>query len=84
VSRKDEDDEVYRTFEEKVRGVIREIKAAQQKRGQPTLVGTTSIERSELVAEMLLSSRSTSRRPTRWNRSMPPLAWASRRTISPC
>jgi len=52
VSRKDEDDEVYRTFEEKVRGVIREIKEAQQ-HGQPMLVGTTSIERSELVAEML-------------------------------
>jgi preprotein translocase subunit SecA len=52
VSRKDEDDEVYRTFEEKVRGVIREIKEAQ-KLGQPMLVGTTSIERSELVAEML-------------------------------
>lgn len=53
VSRKDEDDEVYRTFEEKVRGVIREIKDAQQI-GQPMLVGTTSIERSELVAEMLV------------------------------
>ncbi|MDR6869082.1 preprotein translocase subunit SecA [Bosea sp. BE125] len=52
VARKDEDDEVYRTFEEKVRGVIREIKAAQDS-GQPMLVGTTSIERSELVAEML-------------------------------
>ncbi|PTM40780.1 preprotein translocase subunit SecA [Bosea sp. 124] len=52
VSRKDEDDEVYRTFEEKVRGVIREIKAAQDA-GQPLLVGTTSIERSELIAEML-------------------------------
>jgi preprotein translocase subunit SecA len=52
VARKDEDDEVYRTFEEKVRGVIREIKDAQ-KLGQPMLVGTTSIERSELVAEML-------------------------------
>ena len=52
VARKDEDDEVYRTFEEKVRGVIREIKDAQQN-GQPMLVGTTSIERSELVAEML-------------------------------
>jgi len=52
VARKDEDDEVYRTFEEKVRGVIREIKVAQEN-GQPLLVGTTSIERSELVAEML-------------------------------
>ena len=53
VARKDEDDEVYRTFEEKVRGVIREIKSAQEN-GQPMLVGTTSIERSELVAEMLV------------------------------
>ncbi|RDJ21798.1 preprotein translocase subunit SecA [Bosea caraganae] len=52
ISRLDEDDEVYRTFEEKVRGVIREIKEAQ-KSGQPMLVGTTSIERSELIAEML-------------------------------
>lgn len=52
VARLDEDDEVYRTFEEKVRGVIREIKTAQES-GQPMLVGTTSIERSELIAEML-------------------------------
>ena len=52
VARKDEDDEVYRTFEEKGRGVIREIVAAQEA-GQPLLVGTTSIERSELVADML-------------------------------
>jgi len=52
VARKDEDDEVYRTFEEKVRGVIREIQSAQEN-GQPVLVGTTSIERSELIAEML-------------------------------
>ncbi len=52
VARLDEDDEVYRTFEEKVRAIIREITAAQEK-GQPILVGTTSIERSELVAEML-------------------------------
>jgi hypothetical protein len=36
ISRKDEDDEVYRTFEEKVRGVIREIQAAQAN-GQPLL-----------------------------------------------
>ncbi|MGO4172974.1 preprotein translocase subunit SecA [Bosea sp. TAF32] len=52
IARKDEDDEVYRTFEEKVRAIIREIQAAQAN-GQPILVGTTSIERSELVAGML-------------------------------
>ncbi|MGL5362234.1 MAG: preprotein translocase subunit SecA [Bosea sp. (in: a-proteobacteria)] len=53
VARLDEDDEVYRSFDEKVRAIIREIIAAQEK-GQPLLVGTTSIERSELVAEMLM------------------------------
>jgi preprotein translocase subunit SecA len=53
VARLDEDDEVYRSFDEKVRAIIREIIAAQEK-GQPLLVGTTSIERSELVADMLL------------------------------
>ncbi|HEV2604536.1 MAG TPA: preprotein translocase subunit SecA [Microvirga sp.] len=52
VSRIDEDDEVYRTAEEKYRGIIREIEAASG-RGQPTLVGTTSIEKSEYLAELL-------------------------------
>ena len=52
VKRLDEDDEVYRTSEEKLRAVVREIKAAQEKR-QPVLVGTTSIEKSEQLAERL-------------------------------
>jgi preprotein translocase subunit SecA len=47
----DEDDEVYRTFEEKYKAIIAEINEAQ-KRGQPVLVGTTSIEKSELLAEI--------------------------------
>ncbi|MFP3540997.1 preprotein translocase subunit SecA, partial [Pseudomonas sp. SIMBA_044] len=48
----DEDDEVYRTFEEKFKAIIAEI-AEAQKRNQPVLVGTTSIEKSELLADMM-------------------------------
>jgi preprotein translocase subunit SecA len=50
--REDEDDEVYRSAQEKYRAIIELIKDAQ-KRGQPMLVGTTSIEKSELLAELL-------------------------------
>ncbi|NNM71228.1 preprotein translocase subunit SecA [Enterovirga aerilata] len=52
VQRLDEDDEVYRTAGEKYKAIIREITEAS-KRGQPTLVGTTSIEKSEYLAELL-------------------------------
>lgn len=52
VQRIDDDDEVYRTFEEKYRAIIIDI-AASHKRGQPILVGTTSIEKSELLSNML-------------------------------
>ncbi|HEU0017029.1 MAG TPA: preprotein translocase subunit SecA, partial [Methyloceanibacter sp.] len=50
--RADEDDEVYRTAQEKYRAIITLIKDAQ-KRGQPMLVGTTSIEKSEILSELL-------------------------------
>ena len=50
--REDEDDEVYRTASEKYRAIIALIKEAS-KRGQPMLVGTTSIEKSELLSELL-------------------------------
>jgi preprotein translocase subunit SecA len=52
VQRKDEDDEVYRTVEEKYKAIVREIREAHAK-GQPILVGTTSIEKSEQLAERL-------------------------------
>ncbi len=52
VSRADEDDEVYRTGEEKLRAVVREIEDANAKM-QPTLVGTTSIEKSEQLGDVL-------------------------------
>ncbi len=50
--REDEDDEVYRTAQEKYRAIIALIKESQ-KRGQPMLVGTTSIEKSEILSELL-------------------------------
>jgi preprotein translocase subunit SecA len=55
IQRIDEDDEVYRTFEEKFKAIIEDIKQAHE-RNQPVLVGTTSIEKSELLATMLRQS----------------------------
>ena len=52
VARKDEHDQVYRTAQEKFAGVVKEIKAAHAN-GQPILVGTTSIEKSEYLATLL-------------------------------
>jgi preprotein translocase subunit SecA len=50
--RKDMDDEVYRTAREKYEAIISLIEEARA-RQQPVLVGTVSIEKSELLAEML-------------------------------
>jgi preprotein translocase subunit SecA len=50
--RVDEDDEVYRTAAEKYRAILALIDDCKA-RGQPVLVGTTSIEKSEQLAEML-------------------------------
>ncbi|MBP6735838.1 MAG: preprotein translocase subunit SecA [Rhodobacteraceae bacterium] len=52
VQRKDEHDAVYRTAREKFEGIVKTIKEANAK-GQPILVGTTSIEKSEFLSEML-------------------------------
>lgn len=52
VEREDDDDEIYRTVEEKYRAIIKQIKEAHD-RDQPILVGTTSIEKSELLADFL-------------------------------
>jgi preprotein translocase subunit SecA len=52
VARKDHDDEVYRSAREKYDAVIALIEDAR-KRGQPVLMGTTSIEKSEHVAALL-------------------------------
>ncbi|WOC16599.1 preprotein translocase subunit SecA [Pseudochrobactrum sp. MP213Fo] len=54
IARIDSDDEVYRTVDEKYKAIIRDIREAHDK-DQPVLVGTTSIEKSELLAERLKS-----------------------------
>ena len=52
IIRIDEDDRVFRTGAEKYAAIIEEIKEAHAK-GQPTLVGTTSIEKSEAISGLL-------------------------------
>ena len=52
VKREDLQDEVYRTAAEKYRAIINTILDCHR-RGQPVLVGTTSVEKSEIVAELL-------------------------------
>ncbi len=52
VRRTDSDDEVYRTADEKIRAIIAQIAECQMK-GQPVLVGTVSIEKSEDLDEKL-------------------------------
>jgi preprotein translocase subunit SecA len=52
VDRKDEHDEVYRTAREKARAIVAEI-ADCHRRGQPILVGTVSIEKSETLSGLL-------------------------------
>jgi preprotein translocase subunit SecA len=52
VTRKDYDDEVYRSAEEKYEAVAKLIEECRQ-RGQPVLVGTTSIQKSEIISALL-------------------------------
>jgi preprotein translocase subunit SecA len=52
IARIDEDDEVYRTVEEKYQAIIDDIKQSREKK-QPVLVGTTSIDKSEILADLL-------------------------------
>jgi len=56
MQRKDAMDKVYRTAREKYAAVIEDIKGCQS-RGQPVLVGTTSIENSELISQLLTEAK---------------------------
>lgn len=56
VARIDEDDEVYRTAKEKYDAIVDLVRDCQD-RGQPILVGTTSIEKSELLSQLLTSKK---------------------------
>ncbi len=52
IARVDKDDQVYRTTAEKYDAIIKQVKKAGEK-GQPVLVGTTSIEKSEVISQLL-------------------------------
>jgi preprotein translocase subunit SecA len=52
IARIDEDDQVYRTGKEKYDAIVEAIREAHEK-GQPVLVGTTSIEKSEMLSQLL-------------------------------
>ena len=54
--RADNDDEIYRTMEEKWGAVLKQIKECHSRK-QPVLVGTTSIEKSELLSERLKKAK---------------------------
>ncbi len=56
MQRKDMPDLIYLTAEEKYEAIVEDIKACV-KRGQPTLVGTVSIENSELISRILKKSK---------------------------
>jgi len=52
VLRKDEDDEIFLTAEDKYAAIVEAVKDAKR-RGQPVLVGTPSVEKSEILARLL-------------------------------
>ena len=58
IAREDEHDAVYRTTAEKYGAIVDEIKKANAK-GQPVLVGTTSIEKSEALSQLLTKENIT-------------------------
>ncbi|HKK86624.1 MAG TPA: preprotein translocase subunit SecA [Roseovarius sp.] len=58
IARLDEDDAVYRTAQEKFDAIVDSIRKAHEK-GQPILVGTTSIEKSEVLSQLLTQAKIT-------------------------
>jgi preprotein translocase subunit SecA len=52
ISRKDQNDLIYLTMQEKYEAIIKEIREAQERK-QPVLVGTASVESSELISQYL-------------------------------
>jgi len=56
IARIDKDDAVYRTTTDKLNAITDSIREAHEK-GQPTLVGTTSIEKSELLSTLLTEAK---------------------------
>ncbi len=61
VQRIDEDDEFYKNMTDKFAAIAKEIKEKQEN-GQPVLVGTVSIEKSEMLSEYLEQAKASSTR----------------------
>ncbi len=55
LARKDENDLIYKDFKAKVNAVVREVKE-RQKKGQPVLLGTTSITKNEIFSAALANA----------------------------
>ena len=81
VDRTDEHDEVYRTVDEKARAIVAEI-ADCRRRGQPILVGTTSIEKSEQLSALLQGPQVHPRARPVLQEAGRPRSRAARRTTS--
>jgi preprotein translocase subunit SecA len=62
IARRDDEDIIYKTQMEKFQAVVEEIRDCNAK-GQPVLVGTTSVEKSEIVARLLSDKRIVGDRP---------------------
>ena len=78
VQRVDEDDEFYKTMPEKFAAIAKEIKE-QQAKGQPVLVGTVSIEKSEMLSEYLPAGRRQALRAQRaFPRDRKRISWRRR------
>ena len=56
ITRVDEEDVIYRTSQEKYEAIAKEITTVQ-KNGQPILVGTVSVEKSELLSQLLKKNK---------------------------
>ncbi|MEP5762227.1 MAG: preprotein translocase subunit SecA [Litoreibacter sp.] len=56
IARIDEHDAIYRTAREKFEAIVKEIQESHEK-GQPVLVGTTSIEKSEFLSQLLTEAK---------------------------
>ena len=56
IVRLDNDDEIYRTVDEKYNAIVKQVELCNNK-GQPVLIGTTSIEKSELISKKLKNSK---------------------------
>src|SRR5699024_3981881 len=54
--RQDQNDQVFKTDQEKLAAILTDIRDCQE-RGQPVLVGTTSIENSELLSQLLTKEK---------------------------